>query len=445
MKRRWAVAAVVLLASVGVAAPAHDGTVAGGGREAFAQPLPGLSDQDREQFFLGRGLFRQSWVIAPAADSAAGLGPLYNQLSCIACHPKNGRGRAPDDGLPMRSMLLRLSLPGTGAHGGPQPHPVYGDQLSEQGVPGVPAEGSATLAWELFSVRLDDGTEVAMRRPRIELRALNYGPAPDLLLSARVASPVFGLGLLASIDDADLLARAALAKPDGVRGRVNRVWQPETERMAIGRFGLKANSASLRVQIADAMLGDLGITSTLHPRENCSAAQLACQRAPSGGSPELTEAELQAMTFYLQHVAAPARRDRDDPVVRRGEQLFERTGCVHCHLPQQRTRAEAVSPHLAAVTFHPYTDLLLHDMGDGLADGRPDFAASGREWRTPPLWGIGLVESINEYASYLHDGRARSLTEAVLWHDGEARVARDRYAALPREEREALQRFLLSL
>ncbi len=215
--------------------------------------------------------------------------------------------------------------------------------------------------------------------------------------------------------------------------------------MAIGRFGLKANVASLPVQIADAMLGDLGITSALHPDENCGAAQEACQKAPSGGSPELTDDELAALTFYLSHVATPARRDRDDPQVRLGEQLFTASGCADCHQPRQRTRTDAASSHLSAIVFHPYTDLLLHDMGEGLADGRPDFDASGREWRTPPLWGIGLIESINEYRSYLHDGRARTLTEAVLWHDGEARTARDRFAALSHEERAALERFLLSL
>ncbi len=427
------------------AAPARDGTVSGGGREAFAQPLPGLNDDEREQFFRGRGLFRQSWVIAPAADSAAGLGPLYNQLSCIACHPKNGRGRAPDDGERMRSMLVRLSLPGSGEHGGPKPHPAYGDQLSEQAIPGVPAEGIAMLVWASFEVTLDDGSSVSMRRPSVELRDLNYGPAPDLLLSARVGPPVFGLGLLEAIADADLLARAAQQKRDGVRGRVNRVWEPQTRAMAVGRFGLKANVASLRTQIADAMLGDLGITSSLHPRENCSAVQHACRRAPDGGRPELIDDELAALTFYLSHLAAPARRHRDDPAVRRGEQLFERIGCTLCHQPQQRTRGDAASPHLSGITFFPYTDLLLHDMGDGLADGRPDFAASGREWRTSPLWGLGLVELINEQPSYLHDGRARTLTEAILWHGGEARAARQRFRALVRDDRAALEQFLRSL
>lgn len=448
VKRVKASLALVLFAATAHAAPVDDTVIVGGGREAFAQPLSGLDADARERFFRGRALFRQNWVAGPAQDSAVGLGPLYNRLACISCHPKNGRGRAPEhERQRMQSMLVRLSVPGAGAHGGPRPHPVYGDQFNEEGVPGVPGEGVVGLRWELSSARLADGTEVALRRPVPVFHELNYGrlDAP-VMMSLRVGPPVFGLGLLDAVDAAVLERRAAAAKPDGIRGRVNRVWNAEARAAQAGRFGAKANVSTLRLQIADAMAGDLGLTSAIHPQPNCTPTQQQCAEMAQGGAhPELDEARLSDLEFYLAHVAVPARRDVDDPAVQRGERLFTANGCAHCHQPTLTTAANARFPRLANRSIHPYSDLLLHDMGEGLADNRPDFLASGREWRTPPLWGIGLVETINEYRSYLHDGRARTLTEAVMWHGGEAAVARERFAALPFGDREALLRFLESL
>ncbi|MDB6060985.1 MAG: putative thiol oxidoreductase [Verrucomicrobiaceae bacterium] len=416
------------------------------GREAFGQPLPNLTDTEREQFFRGRALFHQSWVIAPANDTAVGLGPLYNRISCISCHPKNGRGRAPENSQQrMQSMLVRLSVPGENSHGGPKPHPNYGDQLNEQGIPGVPGEGIATIVWQEFETQLNDGTVISMRRPLLSFHDLNYGALDDVLSSARVGPPVFGLGLLQAIDERYLLRLAKQKKADGVNGKINWVWSAQTQKSAIGRFGAKANTATLREQIVAAMIGDLGITSTLHPQENCTPIQAACLAAPSGGHPELTDVQLAALEFYFTHLAPPEQRDKSDPQVQRGEKLFRDSGCALCHQPSLRTGKNERFPHLVKQEIHPYTDLLLHDMGDGLADNRPDFFASGREWRTPPLWGIGLTEFISEYQSYLHDGRARTLTEAILWHDGEAKIARQRFVALSSAERSAIEQFLHSL
>lgn len=415
-------------------------------REAFAQPFADLDDGQLERFFRGRSLFRQAWVVAPSRDDAVdGLGPLYNRVSCIACHPKNGRGQAPGQGEAMRSMLLRLSVPGQGAHGGPKPHPVYGDQLNELGVPGVPGEGRAHVHWQERAVQLGGGETVLLRTPSFELRELAYGPLDGVLTSARVGGPVIGLGLLEAIEASTLHAMAAEAKPDGVTGRVNEVWSVERQRVEAGRFGLKANQPDLRQQIAHAMLGDLGITSALAREQNCTAAQPACAQAPQGGLPELDAVQLGDVHFYLAHLAVPARRRQAEPLVVQGEQLFAAMGCTACHRAELVTGTHPLYPALTRQRIAPYTDLLLHDMGAGLADGRGDFLADGRQWRTAALWGVGLVERINPGSGYLHDGRARTLEEAIVWHGGEAQVARERYVALSAKERQAIRAFLESL
>lgn len=417
-------------------------------REAFAEPLAGMDDEAQlERFFRGRGLFRQAWVIAPSRDEAVdGLGPLYNRITCIACHPKNGRGQAPvNEQAPMRTMLVRLSLPGRDAHGGALAHPAYGDQLNELGIPGVRGEGQARILWQEKPVTLAAGETVSLRRPQLKFSDLAYGPLGDVRTSARVGTPVFGLGLLETVSATTLQRMADESKPDGVRGRVNKVWSVERQRLEVGRFGLKANQPDLNQQIASALHGDLGLTSRLYPQENCTAQQTACQQALSGGQPEVDAMQLGELHFYLSHLAPPPRRDRDNPEVKKGERLFAEAGCSLCHRPQLSTGVHPDYKVLSQRKIEPYTDLLLHDMGEGLADGRDDYLATGREWRTPPLWGVGLIEQINPGAGYLHDGRARNLTEAVLWHGGEAVVARQRFVALPSAQREALLTFLRSL
>lgn len=432
--------------------PAHaaDGTVPLASREAYSQPLPGISEEERQAFLRGRSLFNQSWVVAPAQDSQVdGLGPLYNRLACVSCHAKNGRGKAPaGPGERMQSMLVRLSVPGTDAHGGPKPHPAYGDQLNEEGIPGVPGEGRAELRWREQRVRLADGSVVRLRRPLLQLSEAAYGPfqrpGAPLLTSLRVGQPVFGLGLLAAVPLEQIQALADERQPDGVRGRVNTVWNVEKNRSGPGRFGWKANQPTLQQQIAGAMNGDLGITSPLFPTQNCTPAQTACAAAPHGGQPELSADQLRDLTTYLSLLAVPAPRGQETAIVQQGQAHFAELGCAVCHRPTLRT-GPAAFPALAQRTIAPYTDLLLHDLGPGLADDRPDHQASGRQWRTPPLWGIGLSEAIGENSGFLHDGRARTLEEAILWHGGEARPARQRYTRLPRSEREALLAFLNSL
>jgi len=418
------------------------------GREAYASIYQGVDRQQLEQAQQGRNLFRQSWVIAPAKDvEIAGLGPLYNQLSCLSCHPKNGRGQPPaTPQQAMRSMLIRLSLPGQDPHGGPLPHPVYGGQLNEQGIPGVPGEGQVSVDYREHTVTLADGETVALRTPSYRFAEMQYGPLPDdIQFSPRVGPPVFGLGLLEAVDEQTILQLAEKGKQQGVHGHPNMVWDNERQRAVIGRFGLKANVATLKQQIAGAFIGDMGITSSLHPEENCTAAQTVCKQTPSARQPELDDAQLKSVLLYLRLLQVPARRNLGDPAVRQGERLFDALGCTACHTPALTTGEFPELPLLSKQTIHPYTDLLVHDMGEGLEDGRPDFQAGGREWRTPPLWGIGLIERINEHSYFLHDGRARNLTEAVLWHGGEALPSRQRFAGLSEDERLAVIRFLESL
>jgi CxxC motif-containing protein (DUF1111 family) len=433
------------------ARPGGDLTSHDQGPNAYTQVAWWLFDaEQREAVANGQALLRQSWVISPSLDAAlAGLGPTYNSNSCVSCHARNGRGAPPESAAqPMRSMLVRLSIPGQNAHGGPLPEPSYGDQLNESGVPGVPGEGEAFLQWTTQAQTLSDGTEVQLRRPVVAFRELTFGPLPAQLMSSpRVAPAIFGLGLLEAVPEAQILAIAKEQRSEGkgVTGMPNRVWNASQGRHVLGRFGWKANQPDLRQQVAGALAGDLGISSTVFPEPNCPPVQRACVSWNADRHPELSSQSLRDLTFYHYSLMVPERRNRMHPAVQRGERLFAVAGCASCHRPKLTTGAFPPFPPLAGQSIAPYTDLLLHDMGDGLADGRPDYLAGGRQWRTPPLWGLGLLLKVNEHDFLLHDGRARGLLEAILWHGGEATASREAVRAMDREDREALLLFLTSL
>lgn len=439
---------VVLLLSLNVAADEADVTTRDATRDAYAQPISSLAEAERLQFFKGRGLVRQIWVIPPSENpEIAGLGPLYNRISCIACHAGNGRGFAPATPQePMRSMLVRLSVPGSDVHGESKPHPVYGGQLNENGVPGVAGEGRAEVHYSEQIIKLNGGEQVSLRKPSLRFVDLAYGEFPvDMQISPRIAPPIFGLGLLQAVPEASIIALAEAPKPNSIKGRVNRVWDVEQQKTVLGRFGWKANMPNLRQQIAGAFIGDMGITSSLFTQENCSPVQTACQLSPSAGKPELNTEQLQATEFYHLALSAPRQRNTDNLEVQRGAKLFKQAQCASCHVLELKTGEFAPLPALSQQSIHPYTDLLLHDMGAALADHRPDFQATGREWRTPPLWGIGLAQKIEPRAGFLHDGRARNLLEAVLWHDGEGAISAKMVIDMTAKDRQALLRFLESL
>ena len=419
-------------------------------RNSFALPAPDLSAKELRDFNFGNRLFNTNWVVAPASvDAFDGLGPTFNRVSCSGCHLRDGRGRPPIEGeKEMLSMLLRLSMPGSNAHGGPLPHPAYGDQLNDRAVPGVAPEGRVEIEYEEIAGRYDDGSGYSLRRPAYRIVDSGYGPLEEtLLVSPRTAPHMVGMGLLEAVSEADIVAREDVEDRDGdgISGRANRVWNPVTQRAELGRFGWKANAATLMAQSAGAANGDIGLTSKWFPEQNCPPSQADCSKAPHGGEPELSEAYLQKLEFYLRALAVPARRRADDPQVRQGEAVFAQLQCGACHTPRLATPTDAEPALLAGQAFAPFTDLLLHDLGEGLADGRPDYLASGSEWRTAPLWGLGLVPVVNGHSFYLHDGRARSLEEAVLWHGGEAAAQQRAFRALPAAQRAALLAFLDSL
>ncbi len=416
---------------------------------AFTFPIADLDPADRRDFFFGNRVFNTNWVQAPASvASFDGLGPVFNRVSCSGCHLRDGRGRSPEAfGGPMLSMLIRLSLPGTSPEGGPNPHPAYGDQLNDRALPGVPAEGRAVIHYEEVPGAFADGEPYSLRRPRYEIADLAFGPlGDDVMVSPRVAPAVIGLGLLEAVPEALILALADPddADGDGISGRPNRVWDAIAGRPALGRFGWKANVPSLRQQNAGAAIGDIGLTSALFPEDNCPPVQVACRGLASHDGPELSDSFLDRLTLYTQVLAVPARRHAGDPAVRRGETLFRSAGCAACHMPTLVTGPHPVAA-LSGQIIHPFTDLLLHDLGEDLADGRPDFQADGQEWRTPPLWGLGLLRTVNGHTELLHDGRARSVAEAILWHGGEAEPARAAFTAMNRADRAALLAFLNSL
>lgn len=424
-------------------------TVFNTSREAFAKPAANLPTEDLRQFTFGNKMFNTKWVTAPASvTSLDGLGPTFNRMSCAACHFKDGRGRPPKEGeSEFKSMLVRLSVPGESQHGGPNPHPVYGDQLNENGINGVAGEGRAQILYTEVNGQYDDGMAYTLRKPAYEFMDMAFGDlGPDIMFSPRVAGGVYGSGLLEAIPEETILnwADADDGDADGISGRPNMVWDVIKQERSLGRFGWKANVPSLLQQDAGAANGDIGITTNLFPHQNCQPAQAACKEAPHGGDPEMSDEQLEKMTFYVRTLAVPARRDLDNPAVQRGAKLFEQAGCASCHKPQVRTGWHEIEA-LSFQDIQPFTDLLLHDMGPELADGRPDFEASGSEWRTPPLWGIGLVKTVNKHTNFLHDGRARNLEEAVLWHGGEAEQAKNQFKAMPVDDRTALLTFLNSL
>ncbi len=429
---------------------AETATVFSNTDQAFSAPLFTLDPVALRAFAFGRHLFRRQWVAAPAeAATFDGLGPTFNRVSCDGCHFNDGRGRPPgkpDE--PMRSMLVRLSVPGVADNGGPVPHPVYGLQLQDKSIDGVPAEGHVSVRQRVIEGNFADGMPYTLSEPVYTFSDMAHGAlGAEALFSPRVAPVTYGLGLLEAVPDSVVVAAADPddADGDGISGRANYVWNPATGKTELGRFGWKANTASLYVQVAAAAHGDMGITTSLFPDNNCPAAQGDCEAAPDGGLPEMDDASLDMLTIYVRALSVPARRDPHNPAVERGEDLFEAAGCAACHTPSLSTAQDAALPQLAGLEIRPYTDMLLHDMGEGLADGRSDFAASGREWRTPPLWGIGLVQRVNLHRQFLHDGRARGFMEAILWHGGEAEAARQAVVAMAKEDRDALLAFLRSL
>lgn len=421
-------------------------TVFDASSHAFSIPAPNLSSSALAKHLEGDVEFEAVFVTAPAVVNP-GLGPIYNNVSCINCHSRDGRGRPPgaDEGLV--SLLFRLSLPkAEDSIDGKPPIPVpgFGTQLNNRSIVDADPEGKVKIEYTDQTLTTADGTRVHLRYPNYTITE-TYQPLPENVeVSPRVAPAVFGLGLLEAIPEETILAYAdeADVDGDGISGKPNYVWDVVKKRYALGRFGWKANQSTLIQQVAAAYHDDMGVTTSLFSTEN-SAGQT--QLTEHSATPEVSDEILDVVTFYVQTLAVPARRNVNDPQVKQGELLFAKAQCASCHVPTLRTGVLAGVPSVSNQTIQPFTDMLLHDMGPELADNRSDFRANGREWRTPPLWGIGLVRRVNGHTNFLHDGRARDLMEAILWHGGEAEASRQAVEQMSKVERDALIAFLESL
>ena len=448
--------------------------------ESYSKPSSNLTASRKGHFFIGNAFFRQPWVIAPAStDSRDGLGALFNVAACQSCHVKDGRGHAPmtsDDDAD--SLLIRLAMPATTGEQRQQlqnsliekvVHPMYGGQLQDRGIQGVPAEARIAVQWTDKPVTFADGHIETLRAPTFNLTKPGYGAFDDdLMVSPRVALPMIGLGLLEQIPDEAIKKQAVDNKNStngNISGKFNWVMDPQTGKHALGRFGWKAGQTKLITQNQSAFNEDMGLTSNIRPHESCMPTQTACMNATTGAdeqgngkSPvEVNDEVAKFVEFYTRNLAVPHRRNADDKLVLAGKKRFYDMGCQSCHTPRYqlpKTDDDHLEQH--GQVIYPYTDLLLHDMGDDLADRtiagklpakdiQVEFLANSYEWRTPALWGVGLAQTVDPQATFLHDGRARTLMEAVLWHGGEAQKQQQKVLKLDKQGRTELNAFLQSL
>jgi CxxC motif-containing protein (DUF1111 family) len=418
---------------------------------AFAQHLPNASTQTLADFLAGKIIFdtaldtgmlvnppttydcrgTQPLTFPPAASPLAAtlrpaLGPQYDAASCTACHRLDGRGAPPETATDIPSSLVVLLSP---------PHPIYGGQLSRHAITSAMPEGDVRVAWEEQAGAFDDGTPFSLRRPRWSFSNLRAGPLDEQAVSVRIAPPVFGLGLVEAVPEATILGLADPddADHDGISGRASIVVDRRSGKDRLGRFGWTAAQPTIEQQIAAAFAGDMGVGSPLY----------------ADGGAEISDELLADATAYIRALSVPPRTEYRDPAALRGKALFEAARCGACHVPSLVTATDAEPRELAGQVIQPFSDLLLHDLGDGLAD--PGHA----EWRTAPLWGLGFADhALGDAASstdpnrrsgvarYLHDGRARTLMEAILWHGGEADAARKAVVAMTAAEREDLLVYL---
>lgn len=395
------------------------------GMSALNHAVSDLRHGELDRFALGRSFFNTAWVEAPASTSARdGLGPLFNANSCTACHRRNGGGnRVGGAGQVDRSIVLRLAEDAR-----------YGGQIASDSIPGVPREAGVAVNLRRIGFRYPDGERRSLTEPEFRLENPRYGTPASSGLYPRRAPPLTGMGLIESIPAAAILARADPADDDGdgISGKPNRVWSEGLRKWKLGRFGWKASAADLIEQTALALIDDMGLTSPWFPHENCSPAQRECAQAWAGAGPDVPAERVEAIAFYLRSLKTP------HPVPNAaGRQLFTDIGCAACHRSGYLVEG--------GLSIDPYSDFLLHDLGEALADGSSVQAAGPREWRTPPLWGIGLAQTLNPEAGYLHDGRAATIEEAILWHAGEATTARVKFTALDASKRASVLKFLESL
>ncbi len=421
----------------------------------FIHPSGNLSIDDELDFWDGFSFFRDPWIAAPAATTDRdGLGPLFNARSCKACHARGGRGKEAVEGVskPM-ALLIRLG----DKQNGSRVDKNYGGQLQPFSIAlshhkitkKIKPEAEVKLSYQYIEGSYSDGETYQLRKPNYELVNLNYGALEDnTVLSPRYAPAIYGMGLLDAISESDLLSLEDIndENKDGISAKYNRVPNVITNKLALGRFGFKSLHPNLSQQIAGAFVNDIGITNPFFQKDMCTAVQKSClQGSQIGGHDTHLEipGKLHKLVEYMgRHMAVQPTRSLKSKVAQQGRSVFYQLNCQSCHQPSFTTDANYPGTELADQIIWPYTDLALHDMGPDLADGKAEFLANGNEWRTAPLWGIGLQQRIQGYQAFLHDGRARTIEEAILWHGGEALAAKQAFTNIDKTQRDALIFFL---
>jgi CxxC motif-containing protein (DUF1111 family) len=393
---------------------------------------------------LGKSFLETLWVAGQASTTARdGLGPLYNANTCLACHINYGPGIASDDpALVHRSTIFRVYYRDNSYKNNLDPtigflgDPVYGTQMNIHGASGAPFEGTPVVTDEITEFLYPDGHRVSLYKPIFTMTKLNYGPlSPHSVVGARRAPSLLGLGAIADIPEEQILARVGGTGFQGVQGKAQMVWSQEKGNMQLGRFGWKASASSIIDQAASALIHDMGLTNPFFPEPMCSVHQKECLEAAIGQELDVPMGRLRSMAFYLHHLPPP-RPSSENSHHQEGRRIFERVGCVSCHVPEFLGKD--------GQTIRPYSDFLTHDMGKELSDGIREFSAHGNEWRTAPLWGIHKALS-SPKVRFLHDGRARTIEEAILWHGGEATVSRWKFVHLKVRERQQLIDFVGAL
>lgn len=418
------------------------------GFNSFELKIPGMSYENQDFFALGNSLFEQNWVTAPSSTTARdGLGPFFNAQACATCHFKDGRGRPPYSlGEPSHGLLIQLSVQGEDEHRNPLPHPIYGGQFQDQAIMGVDEEGKIKIDIVPITGKYADGTTYTLSKPVYSFYDLNYGEMGNVMFSPRVAPQMIGLGLLDAIPNDVIIGNSDEndANNDGISGKAIYVWNMETNTYTLGKYGWKSSVPTIKQQSATAFAFDMGLTTSFFPTTECPPG-VDCANIPNGGTPEVSDIALHRVAVYSTTLAVPSRRNYDKQNVLKGKQIFNQIDCAKCHIPKYKTRADYEIPQLANQTIWPYTDMLLHDMGEELSDHRPVKGADGNEWRTPPLWGIGYTQEVSGYTRFLHDGRAKSIEEAILWHGGEAEKSKQKFINLSAKDRSDLLDFMNSL
>ena len=416
--------------------------------EAFGFEILGLTEIQQVSFGTGNSLFSQNWVSSPASTTARdGLGPTFNARACANCHFKDGRGSPLVNGQNSSGFLMRISLPGQDMNGNAIPVPNYGAQIQDRSNFGIPFEAKVNVSYETISGSYADGTTYELRNPTYTFTEQQYGTLSGVETSPRIGTQTIGLGLIDALPDSEILKFVDEfdTNNDGISGRANYAYDIESNSQKLGKYGWKANVATLKQQVASAFHGDMGLTSSLFTENNCPEPQQDCFDAPNGGELEVSDTQLERVTFYQATLAVPNRRNFQEESVLKGKVLFNEVNCISCHATNQKTASSDFTPLLDDITIRPYSDFLLHDMGEALADNRSDFLATGQEWRTQPLWGIGLIDAVNNHTFLLHDGRARNIEEAILWHGGEAENSKMAFKNLSAENRQNVLDFINSL